>query len=81
MRCSSAVTATPVLASESTIVSVSIGLTIETLRTSASTPSSRSSASAASSARQTMCPQAMIEMSLPSRRTSTPSPSVSGISS
>ena len=54
---------------------------IETFRTSASTPSSRSSDSAASSARQTMWPVATIVMSLPSRRTSTPSPSVSGISS
>ena len=81
-RCSSAVTATPVLASDSRIVSVAIGLMIETFSTSASTPSSRSSDSAASIARQTMWPAGdQIEMSLPSRSTSTPSPRVSGISS
>ena len=58
-----------------------MGLMIETFTTSASIPSSASSASAASSARQTMWPVAKSEMSLPSRRTSTPVPSVSGTSS
>ena len=49
-RCSSAVTARPVLASEVSTLSESSGLMIETLTTSASTPSSRASVSAASSA-------------------------------
>src|SRR3954447_12616787 len=80
-RCSSAVTATPVFEIDSRIASEWIGLMIETLSTSASTPSSRSSDSAASSARQTMWPVAIREMSLPSRSTSTPSPSDSGICS
>ncbi len=54
VRCSSAVTARPVRASEFRTASESSGLMIATFSTSASMPSSRCRSSAASSARQTM---------------------------